>query len=122
MLDQIAGISNAKKATGALDQKDAEKRQNWPAKQDANAKKPEAGMELSDVSGTDRAGEPGQGAKTEAKAAKNTNYLLKELQSLRPDAEELLRMQGAGQTAGQESQKRPQRSRKCKQKAGVEPE
>lgn len=46
--------------------------------------------------------------KTEAKAAKNTNYLLKELQSLRPDAEELLRLSGAaGAAAGQESQKRP---------------
>jgi len=64
-------------------------------------------MELSDASGTNRAGGRGQEAKTEAKSAKNTNYLLKELQSLRPDAEELLRMQGAGQPVGQESQKRP---------------
>ena len=78
-------------------------------------------MELSDASGTNRAGERDQ-AKADAKAAKNTNYLLKELQGLRPDAEELLRLSGAGQTAGQESQKRPQRSRKCKQKAGAEPE
>jgi hypothetical protein len=57
-------------------------------------------MELSEASGVDRAGEPGQGTKAEAKAAKNTNYLLKELQGLRPDAEELLindqLMQGAG--------------------------
>lgn len=55
LLEQIAGISNAKKATLIIDSNEADKMQIWPAKLDADAVKPEAGIELSDASGTGRA-------------------------------------------------------------------